>query len=166
MMTAKTIYPPKAQHMPFDIWKSYIQTINLKINSTQIKTSLVLKTIPGVVDLNPVWIIQGSFKSELVDHIQKETGIRYPQLGNLIFDSLHVNGKWFVVINRHLLMDAIMDQKIKSLSDFLKLDVYLFVRTILSNKISQYTINPTRKIKDLYEISDQILSQIIKTLDV
>lgn len=168
-MNLKTTTPPN--HIPFSVWEMYIQTMNFPIRETKIECSFYFRIYPkhGVIDINPFFLIQGSFTGQIVDHIQSRTGKHFPDLGQNEFEAITVNNQTFVIVNRHLLMDSIMKHRVTNLNTYLKPKIFRFASALfwLSGGGHQTkTMTDTEQNEIIQQLSIHLENRIIKSLDV
>lgn len=154
--------------MPLDVWQCYIKTMNFPVREWNMSFLFNFKTYPnmGLVDLDPVFLVAGSFQHQIVDHIQKKTGKHFPKIGNNIFESININGDWFVIVNRHLLMNAVMDHRVSDLNDVFKTDVWLFANKILTSLGVRPTMEPELQLEIVEQMAKAITPQISKRIDI
>lgn len=156
--------------MNFSVWEMYIQTMNFPIRETEIDLSFYFRTYPhqGVIDMNPFFLIQGSFSGHIVDHIQARTGKHFPELGQSEFEPITINGQTFVCVNRHLLMDAIMSKKITDMGEYLRPRIFRFAHNLffLNKGHKQIKVDEKHQFEIIQQLAKHLEVRIIKGLDV
>ena len=164
-----TIFPTNA--IPnFSTWNAYIKTMNFELTETEIQLKFYFREYPGtgVIDMNPFFLIQGSFSSHIVDHIQRRTGKHFPDIGQNIFEAITIHGNTFAIVNRHLLMDAIMNKRVNDLDEYLKNDIFKMIRDIffVQRMDKKIKLDLDQQFQIISIMAESIIPKITKTLDI